>query len=604
MRKSKFAAASVAAVASVVVVSRPAAAVPTDPHAQIVSSNAGTTVFDGININQIVGAETFYAHGYWGRRAVLANVEAGHVWNGHESLAHVATYLNDPSIDGATRQYDWHATMVGQVLSGSWILYGLEGTGFKSAAFFGMAPDAQLWSTAIASGWNADPDPTAEFAGSFNLTDASLVYGYQRTMQTGVNGRRADVVNSSWGFDDPAGSDGATVLVDALAYANHPTVVMAAGNHESGSPKVSGPGSGYNGIAVGALSSDTSAPPYGAVAVFSNTAPNDYYNPKTGVTKANVRAAVDIVAPGDNLTLAFYGGLTGGHTSGTDPVGGAGAYYVQDMAGTSFAAPVVAGGAGLLVDVGYDRFTGGTSVDGRVVKAVLLNSARKLQGWNNGQADTHGVVTTTQSLDYAQGAGALDLAAAFEQYTAGTTDLPGTAGGLVDKIGWDFGQVAPGSPNDYRFGGPLLGGSTMTATLDWFVTRTFDEATTDVKDVQFIDLDLLVYRSLPGGGSELVAQSISPYNVVEHLSFVLPDGGDYFMRVLWAGENYDLPGITPDATDYALAWSAVAVPEPAASLFMVALALTGTLRRRRRAVRRVTSPAVPCGSASGRCGRT
>jgi len=32
----------------------------------IVSSNADpTSIFNGVNINQLVGAETFYANGYW-----------------------------------------------------------------------------------------------------------------------------------------------------------------------------------------------------------------------------------------------------------------------------------------------------------------------------------------------------------------------------------------------------------------------------------------------------------------------------------------------------------------------------------------------------------
>jgi hypothetical protein len=552
------------------------------PSATIVSSNAGTTVFNGVNINQLVGAETFYNHGYDGRRAVVANVEAGHVWNGHETLAHVSTYLNDPSIDlPAGRQYDWHATMVGQIINGRGILYGLELDTFKFAAYYGIAPGATLWSTAIASQWN--PDPEGEFTGSFEITPASLIYGYQKPMADGVAGRRADVVNSSWGFEDPAGADDITKLTDALAYANHTTVIFAAGNHDTGTAKVGGPASGFNSIAVGSLSSDTSAPVYGGVSDFSNTGPNDFYNPQTNVTIANVRSRIDIAAPGDNLTVAFYGGVTGGHTSGADPTAGAGQYYIRDMAGTSFASPIVASGASLLVDVGYDKFAGDKSIDARVIKAVLLNSAAKPIDWDNGQALAQGVVTTTQSLDLNTGAGALDLDRAYKQYTLGTTDVPGLAGSTsIAERGWDFATVSPGAPNDYHFTSPLLGGTTLTATVDWFAVRSFDPATTDVADVQFTDLDLQVFESISPGVDQLIAESASTYNNTEHLSFLLPSNGMYFLRIVHAGEIYDMTGLTPDATDYGLAWWGTPVPEPSSTLFLALLLATLLTHRRRR----------------------
>jgi hypothetical protein len=553
----------------------------------IVSSEAGPNIFDGVNINQLIGAETFYAQNYWGSRAVIANVEAGLSWGGsggHETLQQVNTFISDPSI---TPQYDWHATMVGQVIAGNspigfgygWIFDFGSGP-INLSSWYGIAPSANLWSAAIATGWNADP--SGEYSGSFNISTQSLVYAYQTAMQTGVNGRRADVINSSWGFDDPAGTAQETMIIDALAYANHTTVVMAAGNHDSGTAAVVGPASGYNGIAVGALSSDTSSPPYSRVATFSNTSPNDFYNPVKDTTKVGVRSAVDIVAPGDNLTLAYYGGISGGHTSGTDPSGGLPYYYALDMAGTSFAAPIVAGAAGLLVDVGYDRYGGGNSIDGRVIKAVLMNSADKTPGWNNAQVLSHSVITTTQGLDLNTGAGALNLTHAFSQYTAGTTDVPGLGGGTVQAIGWDYGQVSRGTPNDYIIDHILHAGDTMTATLSWFVNRSFDPITQTASDVQFSDLDLQVWHVLNGLPDRLIAQSISSYNTSEHLYFPLPGDGDYMIRVLWAGENYDLAGNTPDSEFYGLAWSA---PEPGTWLLLCvtggSLAACWLVRRRR-----------------------
>ena len=85
----------------------------------IVSSNADpTSIFNGVNVNQLVGAETFYNQGYYGANAVIANVEAGFIWNGHETLGKVTTFIADPSVVQSPTPYDFHATMVGEVLAG------------------------------------------------------------------------------------------------------------------------------------------------------------------------------------------------------------------------------------------------------------------------------------------------------------------------------------------------------------------------------------------------------------------------------------------------------------------------------------------------------
>jgi len=263
-----------------------------------------------------------------------------------------------------------------------------------------------------------------------------------------------------------------------------------------------------------------------------------------------------------------------------DPTAGAGQYYIGDMGGTSFASPIVAGAAALVVDVGYSRFGGGNAVDGRVVKAVLMNSATKTAGWYNGQVQIGEQVTTAQGLDMAVGAGALNLVQAYAQYIAGTTDVPGMGGGEVLRIGWDLGEVFSGVPNDYHLG-VLPAGKWMTATLDWFVNRSFDDVSLLVDEVQFSNLDLQVWRMESGVPASLVATSASLYNNVEHLHFQLAEEGDYMLRVKWSGENFDVPGNTPDREVYALAW---VVPEPGTLLLLLAAVATiaGRLALRRR----------------------
>lgn len=542
----------------------------------IVSSNAGTTIFNGVNVNGLIGAEDFYARGYWGSTAVIANIEAGLVWNGHETLTHVDTYFGDPSTMTSGRQYDWHATMVGQVLNGRGILYGASMDNFDFASLYGVAPNATLWSGAISTGW--DVTPGEEYGGSFNTTDQSLVYAYRTAMIDGIGGRTADVINSSWGFSDPAGSALETRLLDALACASGKTLVFAAGNHSGPTNEpVGGPASGYNSISVAAMGGDTLSPPYSAVATFSNRGPGDYVDPLNGQSHLGVRATVDIAAPGDNMTLAFYGGVTGGHATGTDPVAGSGSYYIPDMGGTSFASPVVAGAAALLVDVGRTLWGDGKATNARVLKAVLLNSASKTEGWTNGQSvGTDGVVRTTQSLDWAVGAGTLNLHQALPQYMIGTTDVPGFGGGRVAGIGWDYGQISPDGQNDYYIDGPLKAGSQVTVTLDWFVQRKLDATGLDTTDEQFGNLDLQLFQVTDGMSPTLIAESISQYNNVEHLFLGLPSDGFYMLRVKWAGVNYADGSPTEDP--YGLAWN---VPEPG-SILLLMLAVPAVLRRRMR----------------------
>lgn len=318
------------------------------------------------------------------------------------------------------------------------------------------------------------------------------------------------------------------------------------------------------------------------MAPFSNTGLNDYYNPVTGQTIPQVRAGVDIVAPGDDLTLAYYGGLTGGHVSGTDPTGGEGYWYAYEMAGTSFAAPIVAGGAALLVDYGYANFGGGTSIDGRIIKAVLLNSATKLPGWNNAQTLVNGVITTTQGLDPSQGAGMLNLAQAYTQYSGGTHNLPGLGGGSVAPIGWDFGAVGVGAANDYYITSRVAAGSPITATLSWFVNTTYDDSNLTATnnelyaaDLQFSNLDLQVWSVVNGKPVSLIADCDSLYNNLNPLYFDAPQTGYYMIRVNRLADYYNFFLGGSPTTDYGLAWAAVAEPAtlilllPAAALFII-----------------------------------
>lgn len=260
--------------------------------------------------------------------------------------------------------------------------------------------------------------------------------------------------------------------------------------------------------------------------------------------------------------------------------------YSLGIAGTSFAAPLVAGGAALVASAAKTLPALAANPDAAqsvVVKALLLTGADKIPGWSNGQQSvTVGGTTylrTTQSLDYASGAGRMDLATTFALQVGGQTDVPGTAAGnlgSVARTGWDYGLAVIGGRNDYVIADVLTGSTTLTTSLDWLRNRYFDYATTQYADVAQANLNLSVWE-LDGSDAftTLVARSESLYNTVEHLSFSLPHSGRYGLRVEYPANTFDnsiggVWGTEAYPQDYAISWSAV--PEPTSTVAGLAAA--------------------------------
>ena len=554
--------------------------------------NATTTVggytFD---VNGLVGATRYYDHAtpIIGQNTITTNLEAGYFWNGHETLSHVATngtnFVADAESWGGasvSAKYDRHATWAAMLIGGRQT----AGGGIYQD---GIAFGTDLRSAAIASKWLSPA-----YAVGFDLTVNSFLTPYQQTF--GV----ADVVNSSYGFTDPDGTEALSVVMDAYSFQNpRTTYVASAGNNGPGSNTVGSPGSDYNAITVGALGN---ANAFNTVAGFSSRAPQDFgYITTSGsvATVSGVRSAVDISAPGESLVSAFYGGQNGGNNttlanstnSGTDSN-----VYSFGIAGTSFAAPIVAGGAALVASAAKTLPTLSGNPDATqsmVVKALLLNGADKTIGWTNGQATvTAGGTTyigTTQSVDYAVGTGRMNLDKTFDMQVNGQTDVLGMATGslgTVLKSGWDYGNAILGVNNDYVIADWLAGGTTLTTTLSWMRNRFFDYDILEYADVAQADLDLSVW-ALDGNDAftTLIASSASDYNTVEHLSFTVPAWGRYGLRIAYGSNTFDNTGGQWGSAslpqDYGLAWTAV--PEPATVALLAAGIVFGLgLRSRQR----------------------
>ena len=580
----------------------------------ISSSKTGAATFTGININSFVGATTFYSAGYTGTSSTIANVEGGLIWNGHSTLGHVTTDISAPA---STPEFDWHATEVGFVLGG----HLPEGLGYTPGYDTGISYNSKLESGSIAVTYPTTNNGIYYGQDLFGYTNGAAAYAYYNTM-TNASGNRANVVNSSWnGGSDTTGAGTLDRFVDALTYQQGTAVVVSAGNSGYGNNRITDLAAAFNTITVGSTGSDINAPFYSAVSSFSSGGPSNYAD-NTGTVKG-VRARVDLVAPGQDLTVAYYDGPTGSNKGLTqtqrDPApyivqspspNGTSTLYDQREDGTSYSAPIVAGGASLLVDAGqtlYGGITGAT--DGRLLKAILMNSAAKLVGFKNGSTidPLTGALVTTQALDYSQGAGQVNLAAAYGQYTSGDHGIALTAGsGNIGAVGWDYNSVSRGASNDYFFTSPLNGGSAMTATLDWFMggSYTYSQANANSQPTisaaanRLENLDLNLYQVVSLGVYNLVSSSSAAYITTQQIFFSLPNSGSYMLQVMDVGAQYDT-GTIPGPTSYALAWSdtgatnslaptsSAAAPEPG-SLALLLLPLTaggGLLTSRRRRAR-------------------
>jgi autotransporter-associated beta strand protein len=533
---------------------------PTEFEGQAISSVAAAGGGD-FNLGAFLGAGAYYNNStpLTGQNTVTYNLEAGHIWNGHESLSHVTQFVQDTDAYGSTAAelYDRHATWAGMFIGGR---QSASGGSLKQQ---GISYGTDLRSAAFATGWNG-----SSYALSFGISEDSYLTAFNTAFAN------ADVINSSFGYTDPGGVDALTVYSDAMVFQN-PTVtyVTSAGNSGPSPNTVGAPGSGYNTITVGALGN---ANAYDSVASFSSRGPQDfsYYSGNSIITISGVRAAVDISAPGTSLTSAFYGGQTGGNNptlSGSINQGTSASAYSLDIAGTSFSAPLVAGGAALIASAAKTLPSLTSNEEARsslITKSLLLTAADKTASWSNGQTTSNGVTTTTQSLDYNVGAGRMNLEKTFEIQTRGQTGVSGTSlgsQGTVAELGWDYGASALGTNNDYILSNPLSANTTFTTTLTWNRIREYEPSTGFLYEDAQANLNLSLW-SLGSNQSfdTLVAQSLSLYNPVEHLAISIPTTGYYGLRVSYAGNTFDNLGFwgTGNFTqDYGIAWSGEAVPD-------------------------------------------
>jgi hypothetical protein len=508
------------------------------------------------NIGTLVGANAYYNQGITGQNTKSTVLEAGLVWTGHETLSHVTNQIFSSATFGGTNpvsKYDRHATWVAGALGG-------RATTTNTTLQNGIAYGTDLQSASLSTAWTG-----SAYSLNFSWSQGSWTYAMTNSWA------QSDVINQSYGFVDPAGTNSYTRMGDAFAVLNRTTLsVVSAGNSGPGANTVGSPGSGYNTLTVGATGP---ANTYDVIASFSSRGPQDWgYRQWLGgitysnVSVAGVRAAIDLSAPGSSIRMAFYGGQTGGNNTNLagSVDGGGGNDSYSSASGTSFASPIVAGGAALLMSAAktLPELQGNSEArQSVVVKALLMNGADKLSGWNNGQSTNAGVVTTTQSLDYALGTGSMNLSTTWTNQMLGQRGVTGTgqgSQGIVGSTGWDLGASLLNQTNSYMLSG-LFTTSSMTATLTWLrEVQTVVSNVINGVDIAQANLDLEVWALNPDGSlGNQVGVSRSFYNNSEHLHFNLPNNGYYAIGVTYSNnsfDNFNSWGTGANKQQYGLAW--------------------------------------------------
>lgn len=272
------------------------------------------------------------------------------------------------------------------------------------------------------------------------------------------------------------------------------------------------------------------------------------------------------------LLAGAYNGITvglsnGNHSSGTSPIEGARTRpdLVVPTYATSFATPVVASAAALLMETSR---TGAGLANGQrsfVVKSLLMAGATR----DETEFTRPWAHTSTQPLDATYGAGELNIDNAHQILTAG--EFAASASADVGSTGWDLGATQAAG-NLYFF--DVGGDARVSAALVWnrLITATDVQSGPGISydfSSTLQNLDLRLYSATGFSLGVELDSSVSTIDNVELITTQLAAG-----RYAWQVVS-DTAG-----TEYGLSWQAIAVPEPSAA-GLVAGCLILAFRRRR-----------------------
>ncbi|MBE9007796.1 S8 family serine peptidase [Fortiea sp. LEGE XX443] len=411
----------------------------------------------------------------------------------------------------------------------------------------GVAPGARLYSSAVGSTKNMGQPEECLSAQHIALQNSGDIRAINFSFGEPLNrDPRPDAV-----------LDGNALLTLCVDWSSrvHDVLYAIAGNQGKGGIPI--PTDNFNGLNV-AFSSRRSGI-FNKVDVSNLAGVNQGVSGRLAGKEFNLdgRRSISIVAPGNNIPLLNPDGK------------------INKATGTSFAAPHVTATVALLQEFGDRQLRTkkpNWSVDGRrhqVMKAVLLNSAEKIQDSGDGLRlgmtrtlidkqnqswlDSDAYKDPKIPLDAQMGTGHLNAFRAYQQFSAGQWQ-PSTT---VSSIGWDYRLVAAGNVVDYQLTKPLKQGSFVSVTLNWDrLVELNDRNQNQQFDIgeSFSDrglnnLDLyLVKADAKNSEAGAVCSSISPIDSVEHIFCPVPTNGNYKIRVQFRQQ------VNTATQPYALAW--------------------------------------------------
>ena len=317
--------------------------------------------------------------------------------------------------------------------------------------------------------------------------------------------------------------------IEQLADDKGTVIVASIGNGQDVKDPALYPAAGANVIGVGVI--DSALDENGNPSLIQFAVPIARHS-SCGPTD-DLRSKPDLVAPGTSIVPDAY--TENGYTTLTNA--------------SSLATPIVAGTAALLLQKAHQDESLQTALDGTpvncVIKAVLMNSARKLPYWHKGDITEEDDPFTP--LDRLQGAGALDAQAAMAQFSAGKY-----ASGTVPARGWDSRTIGPDNTFYYSLE-TTDPNAILTATLTW--NRHFEDRYPFRLLPEQSDLRLELWAIDPITSSEmtLLTVSDSAVDTIEHLWIPLSSGiKQYVLAVRFSSETV----LTAPALErFALAWS-------------------------------------------------
>jgi hypothetical protein len=326
--------------------------------------------------------------------------------------------------------------------------------------------------------------------------------------------------------------------IEAMVEKTGITAVVGIGNGTNSADPVLYPAAGDNVIGVGVVQSVNTGDVNTGLSQFALVYPE--YSSKGPTTDG--RCKPDIVAPGNCLAASPDDNNL----------------YEPTGAWSSFATPIVAGAAGLLIQKAAQSpdLQPALSHEGGncVIKSLLLNSATKLPYWHKGKLtkdDDHEV-----PLDWLQGAGMVNALEGDRQLSAGR-HLPGDC----PITGWDLGKldVNDSQANIYKIKVDDTAGKILTATVTWnrhfWPAYPFDSLPQNDSRIR---LECWAVDANNPQNSYLIDYSNSARDFVEHLYIALdPNFTDYAIVVSYSDREVNLPQVT---SAYGLAWNVAQKP--------------------------------------------